>query len=163
MATPLGRKRDILIFILPGMLLYTAIVFFPIFSTVFYSFMEWDFASADRHFTGFANFAAVFKHSIFAMVLAWGVRGEKTFRIIYFLPTILSPVVVAQLFRHFYHWEFVELNHFLRLIGLESWTRYWPASEITALPSVVAFFIIVEYVVVTLFLMRLLRFHDVTY
>ncbi len=160
MANPLSRKRDIVLFLLPGLLLYTSIVLFPIFSTMYYSLMEWDFSSA-KTFVGLANFAKMFGNQvfvksirnslviaeakvfveipislIFALILAWGVRGEKTLRVIYFLPTILSPVVIAQLFRHFYHWEFGELNHILRVLGLETWTRFWLADSKTALVSV---------------------------
>ena len=114
MTNPLSRKRDIVFFLLPGLLLYTSIVFFPIFSSIYYSFLEWNFATT-KIFVGFDNFVKMFRTTIFiksirnslvvafakvcieipislifALVLAWGVKGEKTFRVIYFLPTILS-------------------------------------------------------------------------
>jgi raffinose/stachyose/melibiose transport system permease protein len=164
-STPLGKKHDIALFLIPGLLVYTSIVFFPIFSSVYYSLLDWRFGST-RTYVGLANFASIFQDPIFsksivnslivagaklfievpialafALILAWGVRGEKGFRVIYFLPTIISPVVAAQLFRHFYHDEFGELNNLLRLVGLDSWTRYWLADPNTALGSAIVMLI----------------------
>jgi raffinose/stachyose/melibiose transport system permease protein len=165
LSTPLGRRSDVALFLIPGLAVYTSIVIFPIFFSLFYSTMKWEFGST-RVFVGFANFLDLFKDPIFsksiinslivagaklfievplslafALILAWGVRGEKLFRVIYFLPTIISPVVAAQLFRHFYNDEFGELNNLLRFIGLGSWTRYWLADPNTALGSAIVMLI----------------------
>ncbi len=164
-STPLGRKRDIALFIIPGLAVYTSIVFFPIFSSLFYSFLQWEFGST-RTFVGLSNYIGIFKDPIFtksilnslvvagaklfievplslafALILSWGVRGEKGFRVIYFLPTIISPVVAAMLFRHFYNDEFGELNNILRFLGLGSWARYWLADPNTALGSAIVMLI----------------------
>jgi raffinose/stachyose/melibiose transport system permease protein len=159
--TPLSRGRDIALFLIPGLAVYTGVIFFPIFSSIFYSMLKWEYGS-ERLFVGVANYVAMFRDPIFtrsilnsvviagakllievpvslafALVLAWGVKGENVFRVIYFLPTIISPVVAAQLFRHFYHDEFGELNNILRLVGLGSWTRYWLADSNTALGAAI--------------------------
>lgn len=70
---------------------------------------------------------------LLGIVLARGVKGEGAFRTIYFIPVMLSSVVIGHLFRRIYDTNFGLLNTFLTNIGLENWTRPWLGDMKTAL------------------------------
>ena len=68
-----------------------------------------------------------------ALVLANGVKGEKFFLNVYFIPVIISTVVIGQLWMKIYNPEYGLLNSFLKSIGLGSMAKTWLADPSTAL------------------------------
>ena len=72
-------------------------------------------------------------------VLLWGhTRGRLIFRIVYFMPVVMSAVVVGIIWGWIYNPIFGFLNHFLDAIGLESLARGWLGETNTALFAVMA-------------------------
>lgn len=155
----LSDKKAICFFILPALIIFVIIVILPIILSGYYSMLDWDgigkstFIGLDNYKKLFINntdgftqsvknsllFAAV---SIFvqlpislflALVLAKGVKGEGFYRSVYFLPVIISSVVIGQLWMKVYHPDYGLLNSFLRTMGLESMTRGWLGDMDTAL------------------------------
>lgn len=155
----LSDKKAICFFILPALIIFVIIVILPIILSGYYSMLDWDgigkstFIGLDNYKKLFVNntdgftqsvknsllFAAV---SIFvqlpislflALVLAKGVKGEGFYRSVYFLPVIISSVVIGQLWMKVYHPDYGLLNSFLRTMGLESMTRGWLGDMDTAL------------------------------
>lgn len=156
----LSRKRTILLFILPTFILFTVIIIVPIFFSLHYSTLKWDGFSKEVSI-GFENYKNLFVDDgfiqavinslvlalisvgiqlpislILALTLARGVRGERFFRTVYFIPVIISTVVIGQLWMKIYNADYGMLNMVLKTIGLGSLTDAWLADTKTALASV---------------------------
>lgn len=155
----LGNKRMICLFVLPAFLFFVAIVLLPILISGYYSLLDWDGIGTGK-FIGFTNFTELFRNSsngflkaiwnslilvvlsvfiqlpialILAMILAGGVKGEHFYRAVYFVPVVLSTVVIGQLWTKIYQPEYGLLNTVLRAVGLDSLAGQWLASPSTAL------------------------------
>ena len=89
---------------------------------------------------GFVTFLALTVQNAVALALAMAVNrelaGRTIYRTIFFLPPILSEVVVGLLWVWIYNGNFGIFNEFLKLIGLGAWTRAWLADPNTALTAV---------------------------
>lgn len=158
----LGDKKAIFLFVFPTFLLFTVIVILPIFISTYYSLLKWNGFSKGV-FVGFNNYIRLFVNNadgfpkavinsvilavlsvgiqlpiamILALVLARGIRGEKTFRTIFFIPVIISTVVIGQLWMKIYNPDYGLLNTVLRYLGLKSLTGQWIASTDQALGCV---------------------------
>ena len=71
-----------------------------------------------------------------ALTLGKRIRGERIFLSVYFMPVLISTVVIGQLWLKIYNPDYGILNVFLRSIGLEKWTRIWLGKKETALGAV---------------------------
>ena len=75
-----------------------------------------------------------------ALGLAWAVdrniRGGHIYRVIFYLPPILSGIVVGFIWNWIFDGNYGLLNHVLAQIGLGSWSRAWLADPKTALLGV---------------------------
>jgi raffinose/stachyose/melibiose transport system permease protein len=158
----LGSKRYITIFILPALLLFLCFVVAPLIATGFYSLFEYD-GIGTMKFLGFKNFINLFtkdqyfpkaiKNSLIlagasvfvqlplslllAITLARGVKGEKTFRTIYFIPVVISSMVIGQLWSKIFNSQYGLLNIFIRLFGDEKFEYSWLSNPDTAFVSTV--------------------------
>ncbi len=159
MEKALRNKKVIMIFVLPGLLFYFIIILFPILKSFQYSLYEWNGINLPA-FIGFQNYIDIFTKDnpsfwdasfnslilaacsvfiqipialILALILALGVKGEKTYRTIYFIPVIISTVIIGQLWMKIYHPTYGILNVVLDNIGLASLKREWLAKTETAL------------------------------
>ena len=158
-----SNKIAIMIFVLPAFVLFSVIVVFPVVMSFYYSLFSWD-GIAEPVFNGFNNYIELFAKkdigfvpaifnavkialaSLFiqiplgltlALLLAEGVKGEKFFRTIYFIPFILSAVVIGQLWMKIYHPKYGMLNQFLELIGLGEYQSMWLSEPDQALVAVI--------------------------
>jgi raffinose/stachyose/melibiose transport system permease protein len=154
-----GKKIAILIFTLPAICLYTFFLFIPIFASLGLSFFKWD-GFGPIFFNGLQNYIDVFVHNIdsfwgsagnsllfavlcvviqlplaliLALVLSNGVKGENFFRTAYFMPVIISSVIIGALFSKVYNPDYGLLNTILGKIGLGSLKRMWLGDPKTAL------------------------------
>lgn len=157
----LSDKKAIIFFLFPALIFFVLIVFLPIFISAYYSTLDWDGLSKPV-FVGLANYIELFtkttggfvlsiKNSLLfvlvsvfiqlpislflALVLANGVKGEKFFLNVYFIPVIISTVVIGQLWMKIYNPDYGLLNSFLKSIGLGSMAKSWLADPNTALGS----------------------------
>lgn len=157
----LRDKRAIVLFVLPGLLFFVVIILAPLVQTGYYSLLSWDGITAPS-FIGLNNYAKLFTDSatkfgaaighslilagmsvflqlpialVLALVLASGVRGEKFYRTVYFIPVIVSTVIIGQLWMKIYHPSYGMLNTLLRSTGLENLAQPWLAQKETALAS----------------------------
>ncbi len=155
----LSNKRAICIFVLPTVVLFVGIVLVPIIMSGYYSLLEWN-GIGEANFIGFANYIELFQDTralnsiknsllfagaslfiqipislILALVLAQGVRGEKIYRTIYFIPVVISTTVIGQLWMKIYNADYGLLNTFLQNIGLGGWAQDWLGQRETALVS----------------------------
>lgn len=160
----LRDKKAIFLFTFPTFLLFTVIVVLPIFFSVYYSTLNWDGFSKGI-FVGFENYKNLFVDNtdgflqavvnslilalisvgiqlpislLLALILSRGIRGERFFRTVYFIPVIISTVVIGQLWMKIYNSDYGMLNTVLRAFGLDSAADAWLADPKTALACVFA-------------------------
>ena len=157
----LSNKLVVLVFLLPAIILFVGILIAPIVMSGYYSLFDWD-GFTQKVFIGFRNYKELFtSNSInfmkalgnslllagisvvfqlplalwFALKLGSGIKGERAFLSVYFMPVLISTVVIGQLWLKIYNPSYGLLNSLLRSVGLESWTRSWLGDKNTALLS----------------------------
>lgn len=158
----LRTRTAIAAFLLPGLLFYLSSVFAPIVGSLFLSLFDWN-GITDPKFVGLANYAQMLTgdpvfwpsvlHSavylainlvfqlglglLLANLLLSVTRGREVFKTLYFLPTIISTVAIAFLFRKFYAIEPPGLiNVVLQSVGLGGLAHAWLSDVNTALAAV---------------------------
>lgn len=154
------RQRAGLYFVLPAFLLYCLFFAYPFFATIYLSFTSWN-GVAEPVFTGLQNYqrlladplmwkslwhnliwvfwgtiAPIAIGLVLSVVLWTGVRGAIVFRTVYFLPMVLSPVVVGVIWGWIYNPLFGILNRGLRSIGLGAIAMGWLGEPATALYAI---------------------------
>lgn len=154
-----SNKLTIFLFIFPALLLFFLILVAPIFMSGYYSLFDWN-GFGKKVFIGINNYKELFtSNSIgflkalgnalllailsvfvqlpmalaFALLLGKGRRGERTFLSIYFVPVLISTVIIGQLWLKIYNPSYGILNVMLKAIGLDNLTRIWLGDEKTAL------------------------------
>uniref|UniRef100_UPI0006D158F4 ABC transporter permease subunit n=1 Tax=Clostridium sp. NkU-1 TaxID=1095009 RepID=UPI0006D158F4 len=147
----LSNKKAVLIFLFPVLFLFFIIIVVPIFMSVFYSLTEWD-GIGKQMFTGLDNYRKLFHNNgdgfwravknslifavgsvfiqlpislILALLLARGVKGEQFYVRVYFIPVLISTVVIGQLWLKIYNPQYGLLNTILNSIGLGRFTGNW--------------------------------------
>lgn len=154
-----SNRLNIILFLLPGLILFVGVLILPIVLSGYYSFFDWNGFGA-KTFIGFSNYKELFTSdaigfmkalgnsmilaalSVFiqlplalllALAIGRGIKGERAFLSIFFLPVLISTVVIGQLWLKIYNPEYGVLNVALRSIGLEALTRRWLGTKETAL------------------------------
>lgn len=152
------KKRPFIFFIVPGAILYTLFIIYPMFSTMLNSLTEWD-GIGEKIFVGLDNFKLLFTSDIygpqlfnalkngvvivllcyiiqlplafyFAYKIDRKIKMAKTCQLIIFMPQVISYVAVGLLVLLFLDPNFGLVNNLLRAAGLNSWTRAWLADPI---------------------------------
>jgi len=156
------NKLALFIFIIPAILLFTVIIIVPIIMSAHYSLLDWD-GMTNKVFVGINNYKELFTStsagftktvrnafllailSVFiqlplalylALTLSKGIKGEKLFVTIFFIPVIISTVVIGQLWLKIYNPEYGIINVALKSIGLAKYTHTWLGEQNTALLAV---------------------------
>lgn len=154
-----SNKTAIAIFILPTLLLFCAIVLIPIFVSSYYSLLDWDGVGKGT-FIGLNNYIDMFNDSrvlnsiknsllfaaasifiqlpislLLALILASKVKGESFYRTVYFIPVLISTVVIAQLWSKIYNADYGLLNTLLESVGLSNLAQDWLGQKDTALAA----------------------------
>lgn len=153
-------RRAGLLFAAPGLLLYAGVVLWPLIQSLQYSFYSWDGVTASV-WVGIDNYVTFFTDPVLrstlgnvlvlivffallpialgllsAALITTGKRpGMAVFRWIFFLPQVLTSVVIALLFKRMYAPE-GPINEALRAVGLDVLTRNWLGDFDWALPAV---------------------------
>jgi ABC-type sugar transport system permease subunit len=74
---------------------------------------------------------------LIANVLNSGIRGSSVFRLLFFLPVIISLTITGLLWSMIFEPNFGILNEMLRDLGLGGWTQLWLADRSTVMPSII--------------------------
>ena len=157
-----SNKFHILLFLLPALILFCGVLIAPIGASAYFSLFDWK-GIGPKTFIGLANYKELFTSNSIGFMKALGnslllaalsvclqlplalalaltlgkkIRGERAFLSVYFMPVLISTVVIGQLWLKIYNPDYGILNVFLRAVGLESWTRIWLGTKQTALGSV---------------------------
>jgi ABC-type sugar transport system permease subunit len=155
-----ARQRAGLWFVLPALVVYLVFFGLPFLATIWLSLTAWN-GVGWPDFSGLANYARlavdgamwaalgnnliwvvlgtavpVLVGLILAVMLWSGARGSMAYRTVYFLPVILSPVVIGVIWAWIYNPLFGLLNTGLRNVGLGAWAIGWLGEPETALYAV---------------------------
>ena len=157
-----SKKIYIILFLLPALILFCGVLIAPIGASAYFSLFDWN-GFGEKVFVGFNNYKELFTSdaigfmkalrnslllaalSVFlqlplalglALILGKKIKGERLFLSVYFMPVLISTVVIGQLWLKIYNPDYGILNVFLRAIGLDSWAKIWLGSKDTALGAV---------------------------
>lgn len=147
-------------FVLPALLLYAVFFLYPFLRTIYLSMTDWN-GVVTPVFTGLQNYQRLLSDSqmwsslgnnviwvvigtaapiiigLFLSVVLWtGARGSLFFRTIYFLPVVVSPVIIGVIWSWIYNPLFGILNYSLRSVGLGGLAKGWLGEPSTALYAV---------------------------
>ncbi len=156
-----ARYRAGYLFVLPAFLLYAVFLVYPFAQSIYLTFVEWNGADPIKRWVGLANYRRLVDDDLFwrslwhnviwviigtaapmvigllLAVLLWRrPRGFTLFRTVYFMPQVLSSVVVALVWQWIYNPIFGILNKGLEAVNLDSLTRGWLGDPGTALYAV---------------------------
>ena len=151
----LSNKKAITIFMAPTMIIMFVIVLVPIVISIYYSLLDWN-GIGKSTFIGMKNylelvqderFLSSFKNSLLyaglslfvqlplslliAIVVANTKKAEKFYVTVFFIPVIISSVVIGQLWQKVYNGDYGLLNVMLRSFGFTG--HDWLGDEKTAL------------------------------
>ena len=162
MRRPFQYKLNIFLFLLPALILFVGVLIAPIIMSGYYSLTEWNGLKTPV-FIGLENYRELFtsksinimralKNAMLLAILSTFVqlpfalwlalklskkpRGERVFLSVYFMPVLISTVVIGQLWIKIYNPDYGVLNMLLRTLGLDSWTNIWLGDKKTALGAV---------------------------
>jgi raffinose/stachyose/melibiose transport system permease protein len=145
-------------FILPTLALYCLFFIYPMVSSSYFAFTDWNGLN-DYSFIGFANFSKAFGDPdflssimnnmyfivfavfiqvpliiLFAILIGSVKRLQRLYKTTVFIPSILSTSVIGILWGFVYNPEIGPLNKFLAWFGID--TIYWLADMKWAMPAV---------------------------
>jgi len=163
-----GRRRSwptIVLFLTPALLVFGLLVLTPMVVAAYSSFFNWNGFGPPTLFVGLGNFRRLLVDDIFvgdlrrtlllivlsvfiqipvslalAMLLNQPLRGRRVYRMVFFLPYVLSEVVTAVLFTMIFSPNQGLANHITNAIGLGDLGATWLADTDTVMYSV--FFVV---------------------
>jgi ABC-type sugar transport system permease subunit len=149
-------------FVIPALLFLVIFVVFPVVQSLYLSFYKWD-GFSDKIFIGIKNYISIFNDKNFILALQNSIvyilissiliivvgftlaiiidnklRGWKAYRFIFFLPTMLSFVVVALLWHKIYDPRLGLINRLLEFMHLDILKQQWLADPKIALYCIIA-------------------------
>ncbi len=157
-----SKKIHIVIFLLPALILFCGVLIAPIGVSGYFSLFDWN-GFGPKTFIGLSNYKELFTSnsigfmkalrnslllaalSVFlqlplalglALTLGRNIKGERLFLSVFFMPVLISTVVIGQLWLKIYNPDYGILNVFLRSIGLDNLAQIWLGSKKTALGAV---------------------------
>lgn len=159
------KRHLVHFFPIPAIIIYSMFIVYPIFAAFTYSFFEWN-GLVMGSFNGFDNFTKLFTeepyktmfwraitHNVYyfavemivqngiafglAYIIYRKIKGASFFKIAYFLPRLLSIIVVGFLWKLILNPNMGILNAALRALGLDFLARAWLGDPDTALTAIV--------------------------
>lgn len=131
-------SRQYLALVLPGFIIFTIGLIIPLMMAIRYSFTSWDGMSAEKTFVGLQNYIDLMKDKnfrdawwftikftigntiiqnifalLFAVALDSGIKGQKIYRTILFIPCLISAVVVGFVWLKMFSNVLPEINELL--------------------------------------------------
>lgn len=146
------------LFILPIFVLFGVFIIYPIVYNFIISFYEWSGVGNEKLYVGFQNFVNLFQgqiiwkilrnfvifalvtvivQAVFGMLFASffinRLKGSSVFRVLFYLPAVVTSTIIGQVFSKFFEANKGYLNTWLRALGLKGLTRTWLADPKLAL------------------------------
>lgn len=168
------------VMVLPGLIVFTLGLIVPLLLVAYYSVTSWDGMSSDKTFVGLQNYINLLKDDnfksawwftikftiantivqnvfalLFAVALDSGIKGQKFYRMVFFIPCLISSVIVGFVWLKLYSNVLPEINDILdtninfRLFGSPDtvlsglviannwqWIGYWMLIYLAGLQSI---------------------------
>jgi ABC-type sugar transport system permease subunit len=149
------------VFVLPAVTIFAIFYIIPFFWVFKYALTDWDGILPTMTFVGLGNFKEILTDKIWwqsmwnagyitlialtlqnavAFLLAWAcdreIRAKNFYRVLFFIPPVLSEVVVGLVWQWILDGNYGLLNHWLNGMGLHTWVRNWLSDPHTALTAV---------------------------
>jgi ABC-type sugar transport system permease subunit len=152
-----------LAFVLPALLLFMVFNFYPLLRTFQLSVYNWDGIAPVMQFIGLKHYVHIITQNpefwksmgnalyitvlaltiqnglalLLALLVSREIKGENIYRTIFFLPPVLSGIVVGLIWKWIYDGNYGILNHMLSSLGWTSFTNFaWLAEIKTSITSV---------------------------
>lgn len=149
-------------FVMPAVIIFAVFYIIPFIWVFQLGMFEWDGILPTKVFVGLGNFKEIFFEdkiwwqsmanagyitlialtfqNALAFLLAWAcdreIRLKNFYRVIFFIPPVLSEVVVGLVWQWILDGNYGMLNHWLISLGLPSLARNWLSDPKTALTTV---------------------------
>ncbi|MFH1282494.1 MAG: sugar ABC transporter permease [bacterium] len=148
-------------FVIPGLLMFLIFSIYPFYKILQLSLFEWNGLPGLMKFVWFRNYIDAFVSRewwisvwnagyvtllaltlqnalalILALIVDKEIRGKNFYRVVFYLPPVLSGIVVGLVWDWIYNGNYGLLNHWLSIIGLDNLTRAWLSEPKTALTAV---------------------------
>ncbi len=149
----LGRLLTIILFLLPGLVLFIGLVLVPVTLGAYTSFFKWNgLGGPPTDFIGLDNFTRLLDDDVFlgdlkrglilvvlslvvqlpvalglALLLNQQMRGRGVYRLLFFAPYVLSEVIAGVLFTLVFSPDRGLVDQLLSKVGLESLSQEWLA------------------------------------
>jgi multiple sugar transport system permease protein len=154
------KNLTIFLLLLPACLILLVFTILPSISALILSFTKWDMMSPLK-FVGIANYEKILKDKnfldtlintgkyvigfvplnvLFSLLIAlllnekW-LKGKDFFRVVYYIPVIVSSVVVSMIWKWIYNPSYGLLNQFLKFFGIAR--QFWIEDARLAIPSLI--------------------------
>ena len=136
-----GKAALIVLFLAPAMFLFVVFVVYPVFQSAYYSLFRWNGLGPLTNFIGLQNYTTILNDRVFrvalgnnlyilvtslvlqlpfslvlALMVGRKMRGRTIFRLIFFLPYVLSEVVTGLIWSFIYQPDFGLLNTFIKAL-----------------------------------------------
>jgi raffinose/stachyose/melibiose transport system permease protein len=157
----IDKNKTGYLFILPALVMYAIFFIKPFITSIFYSLTSWNGYDPVKKFVGLQNYVHLFhdqmvwlslSHNLIwivigtfapiiiglplAVLLTQIKRGRLIFQTAYFLPYVLSGVLIGVIWGWIYNPVFGLLNYLLKSIGLGALARGWLGDPKLALYAV---------------------------
>lgn len=148
------------LFVLPAVVLVAVFLVYPIILSFKYSFTDWNGVSSEYHFIGLSNYKNVITSSefkilfyntfylivlyvpvlnimaiLFAVIIYDVGRAANLYKVVLFLPNIVSMVVVGFIWRTIYNPATGPLVYLLEKVGFENLIQDWLGQKQTVMPA----------------------------
>ena len=159
-----GRSRFIVLCVAPAVILFVIFMIIPTLNVFRMSLFERGAYSPDETFVGFANFKSLVNDSnfiramqntillivvvtmvTFALALVFAgiltrenIKGKELLRVIFYIPNILSIVVISGIFSAIYKPENGMLNSVLSMISGHEVSTLWKGEDLVMLSLIIA-------------------------
>jgi ABC-type sugar transport system permease subunit len=159
--TILAKQFKGFLFIVPALVIFSIFYIYPFIKVLQLGHYSWDGILPTMEFVGLYNFVEVIKDKIWwrsmfnagyitfialtfqnvlALILALAcdrqIKAGNFYRIIFFIPPVLSEVVVGLVWQWIYNGDYGLLNHWLYSFGFHNLARAWLSDPKTALTCV---------------------------
>lgn len=156
------RRRLIIPFIAPQLILYVLVLLVPVFLTIYYGFTDWQGHGNPIEFVGLKNYRILVKDSNFhnaignslqltliggfllfvpALAIAWALqqklRAKRLFSFVILAPVVIAASVAGLIWKWVYNPSQGLLNPILESIGLENFAVPWLGSPRWALIAII--------------------------
>jgi len=149
-----GRKKIVLPFLLPALMLYSVVFIFPAVRALWISLHTWNGFQSEMTYIGFGNFNRMWNDPtfwsalrstfwitvvggfiifllvfLFSASLQRNIQGKKFFRAVIFFPVILPGVAVGLIWQFIFNNDWGPLSQALKALGLGFLDKIWLAPE----------------------------------